>query len=71
MFFSSIIFIYFHILILINTHTQLYPYEYLQEIEPTNLEINDVTASVSLPTGTPPTTEKITLIELWNKSIKA
>jgi len=36
-----------------------YPYEHLRRIEPTYLEINEVTTDVSLLMGTSPTTESI------------
>lgn len=53
-----------------NARKQLYSYQHLQETEPTNFKIDEVTAGALLSMGTLPTTEKIILVKCEIKSKK-
>jgi hypothetical protein len=53
-----------------NICTQPYPYEHLQETEPADLEIDEVTTDASQSMGMSPTTERIMPVKFWNKSRK-
>lgn len=50
-----------------NTCTQPYPYEHLQETKSGDLETDKVTAGASQSTGMSPTTERVMPVKSWNK----
>ena len=54
----------------LNTQTQSYHYEHIRETKLAYLEIDKVITGTSLSTNMSPTTDRITLVKLWNKSKK-